>query len=430
VAATAKLHRLFRSLCLACALLMPTRVMAGNDDGILIGSEAILTGGAVTATVSDGTAGWYNPAGLAQLRRSQINVNASTYGISRSTARRFFTLPDGTASGASVVDWQLVPSALSYAYRFGEQLVGSFGVFVPRTTDSDLRSAVTLADGTEWTFGVDDYRTEYAYIASLAGRVSETLRWGVSLHGVYISAESMTQFAVGKPAAPMDGALAYSNHRTTADYGLRVGVGLQWEPRAAWAFGLAVQTPTLTGFRVLRADAVSSGFSRADGSRFETDHQRGSEALWELSTPLFVRLGLAHALGRYRLLLDGSVSSALESSEQTFNRSWAGNVRAGLVMNLSERFSWGVGAFSDLRGTRGAGSDFVGGAAGVRFANNMPLRDGSPLTFVTTVGVRYAYGWGRIESIDLFSGSFSGRAGGVTIRSHEFAINVGSGISY
>ena len=36
---------------------------AGNDDEIPIGSEASMTGAAVTAIVQDGAAGYYKPAG-------------------------------------------------------------------------------------------------------------------------------------------------------------------------------------------------------------------------------------------------------------------------------------------------------------------------------------------------------------------------------
>ncbi|MBM4363715.1 MAG: hypothetical protein FJ104_13625, partial [Deltaproteobacteria bacterium] len=38
---------------------------AGNDEGFLLGNQAALAGGAVTSSVHEGSAVWYNPAGLA-----------------------------------------------------------------------------------------------------------------------------------------------------------------------------------------------------------------------------------------------------------------------------------------------------------------------------------------------------------------------------
>ena len=51
-------------LCgLVCSAALTNVAHAGNDDGVLIGDEAVLTGGAVTATTDDGSSIWYNPAG-------------------------------------------------------------------------------------------------------------------------------------------------------------------------------------------------------------------------------------------------------------------------------------------------------------------------------------------------------------------------------
>ena len=68
-------------ITIAASWLSGPVAYAGNDDGVLVGGQAALTGGAVTATTSDGTAAWYNPAGLAQLQRPSLDLNASVYGF-------------------------------------------------------------------------------------------------------------------------------------------------------------------------------------------------------------------------------------------------------------------------------------------------------------------------------------------------------------
>jgi hypothetical protein len=48
----------------ALLVLLPTASsLAGNDDESFVGNRATMAGGAVAATVADGSATWYNPAG-------------------------------------------------------------------------------------------------------------------------------------------------------------------------------------------------------------------------------------------------------------------------------------------------------------------------------------------------------------------------------
>ena len=63
----------------------------GNNEGILVGGHAALTGGAVTATIADGSAAWYNPAGLAKMARQSFDLNASV-----------------------VKNWMLLPTGLNF----------------------------------------------------------------------------------------------------------------------------------------------------------------------------------------------------------------------------------------------------------------------------------------------------------------------------
>jgi hypothetical protein len=61
------------------SLLATGRVFAGNDDELFVGNQAALMGGAVSATVSDLSATWYNPAGLGNAERDQVDVSATVY---------------------------------------------------------------------------------------------------------------------------------------------------------------------------------------------------------------------------------------------------------------------------------------------------------------------------------------------------------------
>ena len=413
------------------SVLTTTPAWAGNDEGILVGAQAAVTGGAVTAIIGDGTAAWYNPAGLARITRHAFDVNASAYGMSLIHVTKLFTLPDGTTSDARVIDWQLIPTALSYSRVLSRRVVGSFGIFIPTTTDMDLRASLAQRDGTRWTLGIDQFRNEYDYIASVGIRLSETLRVGAALHGIYISSEDMVQVGVGTAGATDQPFLSASSHETVGDYAVRLGLGVQWTPVPQLELGLSVQTPALTGFRRTNLDGVNTGFvADTKSGTFSSEHEAGLTTPWELSTPLVVRLGAAWQAGRAQLLLDGTLSSPLNASDPSLDRRLNGNVRVGVLTKQSQALTWGVGVFSDRNGLREIGANYLGVAGGVRIASHHLLSDGQrPLTFGTTLAGRYAYGFGSTEGIS-FVGDTDSKPANVQFRAHELAFNLGGSVTF
>jgi long-chain fatty acid transport protein len=414
--------------------LFSSQVQAGNDDGILVGSQAALTGGAVTATVSDGTAGWYNPAGLTQLKRHSLDINASVYGINVVSTENLFTLPDGTESGASVVDWVLVPSALAYSRRINERVVASFGIFVPKTTDLDLRTAVSEGNGRRWVVGIDQVENEYDYVASVGVSITDTLSIGAAVHGIYISYEENTTVGVGTPGSSSADFVTTSLHSTTGDYGLRLGLGVQWQPVPDLKLGFSMQTPTLTAYRDV-TDTVVSSVAVPDSqiASFQTSRDVGLKSIWDASTPLMMRAGMATTIGNLQLLVDGSLTSSLRSEQEELARKWTGNLRLAVQYTFSERLAMGIGAFSDLTGNRKPDVDYVGLAGGVRLNRPFTIKENDrPLTFFTSLAGRYAYGFGFSQGI-VFTGD-GGIDGieekAVRIQAHEMAFNLGGGVTF
>ncbi len=51
------------ALAAVVCIAAPRAAQAGNEEGVLFGAAASIAAGAVTATTSEGSALWYNPAG-------------------------------------------------------------------------------------------------------------------------------------------------------------------------------------------------------------------------------------------------------------------------------------------------------------------------------------------------------------------------------
>jgi hypothetical protein len=413
--------------------LWTTQAHAGNYEGILVGSQAALTGGAVTATVGDGSAAWYNPAGLARIDKQSFNVNASVYGIGLFSADQFATIDGEPSQEAQTTDWQLIPSVLSYARALSPTLVAAFSIIIPRTTDYDLRTSVQTQDGSRWSLGIDTLANEYDYIVSLGWRLTRDLRLGASLHGIYLSTEHVMQLARGQPGVDGTPFATFSNHTKFGDYGLRLGLGLQWTVSPRFDLGLSLQTPTLTGFRSTFKTSTQSAVHEGSASEFDLDEEDDTKSVWELSTPLVVRLGAAYKLGRVQVLADGSLYTPLNSSERALDRKLTGNARLGCLVEASELFAFGVGAFTDLNGSRaGATLDYVGVSGGVQLAKRYPLAEGGrTIVVVTTLSGRYAYGWGHANGVAFEGESPSAYTlTSVPMTAHELALNLASGVSF
>jgi hypothetical protein len=61
-----------------------------------------MMGGAVAAAVRDGSAAWYNPAGLGGVERDQIDASASVYTLRQYSAPAYMGSTDGESEDAAV----------------------------------------------------------------------------------------------------------------------------------------------------------------------------------------------------------------------------------------------------------------------------------------------------------------------------------------
>src|SRR5215470_19572217 len=125
---------------LALLLLGPAaRADDGNYRPYLIGGRAGGMGGAFTALSDDPSGPYYNPAGIANVTRSQMSLSGSLFGVLRGTIKD--ALGDGLDFSFS--DLQTFPIQTSAIYKFGDAPQAlALSIFVPDSFDRDDRDDI------------------------------------------------------------------------------------------------------------------------------------------------------------------------------------------------------------------------------------------------------------------------------------------------
>ena len=107
--------------------------------------------------------------------------------------------------------------------------------------------------------------------------------------------------------------------------------------------------------------------------------------------------------------------------------------RVSALHTFSPNVTGGAGVFTDLSGEKRFETNFVGAAFGVALSQAHTV-DGRKrdLTFSTTLGGRYAYGWGELngQNLALENGELRAQAIGAVTRVHELAFNLGGGVNF
>jgi len=414
-------------LSLLCAL----PAAAGNDDGVPVGIEAAQSGGAITATISAGAAGFYNPAGVAGGSSNSVDVSANAYGLRLYRVEQLVTGPEGEHQGERVVDWVIAPTLLSYVRKLSPRWYASFGLFVPKTTDYILQSTLNTVEGARWFVTRAERSNEYYAGGTAALRITPTLRIGLSLLGVYTAqAYGLTE------AGGLDQRTLSLIVQTSAkSYELTMRAGVQWEPLPKLAIGLSVYAPNVIAAQRIVVGAAFTGPSISDPERqnFEIIQETRRNEGRVLGGAPGVRLGAAYRHARGWLALDGTLNLPLHAASLVGARQTEFNLRAGMSQDLTASWRLGAGLFTDRNASREDGIDYYGLTFGASNTRQYDLRDGGVVRFVTSISARYAYGRGTL------SGSLVPSLNSATPEfvdypteavSQELSVSIGSGVSF
>ena len=223
---------------------LPPSAVLTNYDRVLIGQEEALESGAFVARVADSTAGWYNPAGLALVRRSVIGASATGYELDSidlgqiQTASGKLTLAQLPSYFGAVLGGDVISSD---AWRIG------FSATKPTSWSAAVNGATLNAGEVNYSSRVSISTLVPAISAAWAPLPS--LRLGAGF-GVAITSISQTQIlSMRGPAVGGDTSILRSADGTGTTWGGQGTLGLQWDVTERLVAGASMRTPTFTILR-------------------------------------------------------------------------------------------------------------------------------------------------------------------------------------
>jgi hypothetical protein len=221
---------------------------AGNDDGIFVGNRASMMGGAVTATVSDASATWYNPAGLGGELRNKIDVSATAYSLRSYRVPKFISTTTGEWKDGSVTEFVSVPAQIAYVRRVARDWSLGLGYFAPHVTNYVLREGIGEENplGSQWQVAATVAETTHTAGAGLGTTVLPGVRAGMSLIGGYsTTTQSFSLFGAVKNAGMLETLSSGASFATSTRLSLESGVGIQIDATPKLTLGVSARTPRM-----------------------------------------------------------------------------------------------------------------------------------------------------------------------------------------
>ena len=430
-------------------LLSPGLARAGNDDELLVGNHAAMLGGAVSATVSDSSATWYNPAGLGAVVRDQFDVSATVYTLRMYDAPKFISTTSGASEDGSVTEFVVAPTQIAYVRRLSPGLSLGFGYFVPKASNFVLRERLNDTQNepqSQWQISAAGSNTTHIGAVGVGVALTPQIRVGGSLIGAYsATTASATVFGAVSPDGMTLGSNAITSIATSSQLSLQLGFGMQLALAPQLLLGLTYRSPEVQ----LHA-SLDNSFNRSVTSLVDlTDPLFGAESreVKESQGVALMKAGrgglsVSYVYGPGYVTGEFDVQPGLRVVKADVDRKAVWNARLGWYHRLSPGVALGLGLFTDRSGYAksydfldGTGH-FYGGTLGLELNNEhllAPSERVSSLIFNSVFAVRYAFTRGDFGHIVgdpslIAENPFLVEKGRILV--HELSLYVGGGLHF
>jgi hypothetical protein len=424
-------HTLRTAAAALAILAAPGVARADNTEPFFYSDDAAMTGGAVVAATRDSGAIWYNPAGLGGIRRGQIDLSGSAFGVRiRSVPNALGTnLPDGRQTVAlDSVDIFSAPHALGLVRNVSDTVAIGFGFYV---TARDVRNASSQLAVTGTSIGnpaeqarylqrldlsVDE--TRYHFGPAIGWEIAPGVRIGAALFGTYGKRNGFSQYVLNAEADGVDGPSSLTTllqQRIAFSYfGAQAQAGVQWEPASDLTLGLLARSPEV----VLKASSEGAGLQtssvvapgRAPVASFLLANPEATFPAFTIVAPLRVVAGAAYRFAP-RTWVSGELEVQAPFSNQGIEQATVFNARAGARFRISEKLGAGFGVFTDRATPPRLGNAFTderidayGVTAGIELRTPLSLTEkpeADALVLSTTIALKYAIGFGSVRAADI-----------------------------
>ena len=273
------------------------------------GARASGRGGAFVARADDLTAVEYNPAGLADLEGTLIQLgdrlSYNAYGYTRSPTLDYGHPQNGMAPQVSFStalnskNWQALEPMLGVASKLGLQNWGfALAAYAPPGNASESFPQ----DGGQRYMMVDRQAIILKYVASAAWKYEEKFGLGVTFEWIHVPRLDYSLIIDGTPSARADNPVSSSldilaTTRGSSTFTPNSIVGAWFRPSRSWQFGAAGQVipAQIVTHSTLSVQPYSTTLGAVTLSRPATAQRNANDVTVTLPLPLMARVG-----GRYR----------------------------------------------------------------------------------------------------------------------------------